>query len=362
MLNIATPTFEYILPVIRGIQSGREYYVSLCPVRLLPKLFPLDHEEIPPQMRSHRILNRQRVPEIANYILNNSKTYIFSAITASIDADITFEPIGNDKEGKKIGRLRVPMDGKFIINDGRHRRAALEMALKENPELGYETIALIIFLDIGLERSQQIFCDLNRYPVHPDPSLNILYDYRDNNAKLTRETIQRIPIFRSLTDCDRSNLPTRSGKLFTLNSIYNANAALLVNYKDTQLETQIEIAIRFWQKVSSYIPDWEQVLHKKVGAGEMRRDYIHSHPTTLVALGETGATLLSIYPDNWENYLESLAEIDWSKSNLDWEGKILSKSGVSQSRSSVCWLTGYIKRRLNLPLLGDEEILGNYNS
>ncbi|MCL1464678.1 DNA sulfur modification protein DndB [Argonema galeatum] len=354
MLNISTPNFEYVLPVIRGIQSGREYYVSMCPVRLLPKLFPLDDEEILPEMRGKRTLNRQRVPVIAKYILDNPKSYIFSAITASIDADITFEPIGPDKEGRKIGRLRVPMDGRFIINDGQHRRAALEMALKDNPELGYETIALILFLDIGLERSQQIFSDLNRYSVHPDSSLNILYDYRDKYANLVRAVVKQVEVFRNLTDCDRNILPTRSGKLFTLNSIYNATLALLVNHRDGELESAIEIAVRFWNTVSSYIPDWEQVLRKKVDAGEMRRDYIHSHPTTLAALGATGATLLSLYPENWSENLEGLAQIDWSKSNLDWERGILSKGGISGSRTSVSLMTAYLKKRLNLPLTADE--------
>ncbi|MFB2974071.1 DNA sulfur modification protein DndB [Aerosakkonema sp. BLCC-F183] len=354
MLKISSPSFEYILPVIRGIQSGREYYVSMCPVRLLPKLFPLDEQETPPEMRATRTLNRQRVPEIAKYIVNNPKNYIFSAITASIDANITFEPMGTEAEGRKIGRLRVPMDGRFIINDGQHRRAALEMALKENPELGYETIALILFLDIGLERSQQIFADLNRYSVHPDPSLNILYDNRDKYAKIVREVVKQVAVFRSLTDCDRSTLPTRSSKLFTLNSIYNANLAILANYKDAELESAIAIAARFWNTVSSNIPDWQQVLCKKVSAGEMRRDYIHSHPTALTALGATGATLLSLYPDSWENYLAGLAQIDWSRFNVDWEGKVLSKSGVSQSRSSVNFMTAYIKQRLNLPLAADD--------
>jgi hypothetical protein len=37
--------FEYVLPVIRGIQAGHEYYISMCPVRLIPKLFPFDDEE-----------------------------------------------------------------------------------------------------------------------------------------------------------------------------------------------------------------------------------------------------------------------------------------------------------------------------
>jgi len=54
------------------------------------------------------------------------------------------------------------MDARFMINDGQHRRAAFELALKEN-ELGYKTIAVVFFLDVGLKRSQQMFTDLNRY-------------------------------------------------------------------------------------------------------------------------------------------------------------------------------------------------------
>ena len=33
------PTFEYNFPAIRGIQAGREYYVSMCPLRLIPRIF-----------------------------------------------------------------------------------------------------------------------------------------------------------------------------------------------------------------------------------------------------------------------------------------------------------------------------------
>ncbi|MBD1936330.1 DNA sulfur modification protein DndB [Microcoleus sp. FACHB-68] len=344
------PSFEYILPVIRGIQSGREYYVSMCPVRLIPKLFAVEDEEIPPEMRAQRTLNSSRVAEIGKYILNNPKNYTFSAITASIDADITFEPIGSEAEARKMGRLRVPMDAKFTINDGNHRRAAFELALKENPELGYETVAVVFFLDIGLKRSQQIFSDLNRYAVPADPSLNILYDQRDQNAELVREVIKQVKVLRTLTDTEHSTLPARSGKLFTLTSIYNATLALLANDLDTELRRQIELAASYWNAVSSYLPDWELVLQRKINAGEVRRDYIHTHPTALVALGDAGSVLMSLFPDNWEKHLAGLAQIDWSRSNPDWEGRILSKGGVSHSRASVRWMSAYIKARLGMPV------------
>lgn len=350
------PSFEYILPVIRGIQAGREYYVSMFPVRLLPKIFPLETEEILPELRASRVINKNRIPKIAKYILDNPKNYTFTAISASIDADIIFEPIGTDAEERKIGRLRVPMDAKFTINDGGHRRAAFELALKENPDLGYETVAVILFLDIGLERSQQICNDLNSYAVQLEPSLSILYEYRDKIAKIVREVIKEVQVFSQLTDKSNSILSSRSSKLFTLGNIYDANLDLFANSKD-KLQQQIEIAISYWNTVSSYIPDWQQVLQRQVSASEIRREYLHCHSIALTALGRVGESLITNYPDNWQELAPKLLKINWIRSNPDWEGCIMVRGEISKSRNSIIFLSGYIKSVLGLPLTVEEEKL-----
>jgi RNA polymerase sigma factor (sigma-70 family) len=80
-------------------------------------------------VRAQRTLNRTRVPEIASYILKNPEDYAFSALTASIDADVAFEPLGADPNASRVGLLHVPMDAKFIINDGQHRRAVVAVGL-----------------------------------------------------------------------------------------------------------------------------------------------------------------------------------------------------------------------------------------
>ena len=63
--------FSYVFPAIRGIQAGREYYISMCPLRLLAKLFVFDNEELMPEIRAQRTLNKARVPDIARYIVSN---------------------------------------------------------------------------------------------------------------------------------------------------------------------------------------------------------------------------------------------------------------------------------------------------
>ena len=178
------PTLTF--PAIRGIQAQREYYVAMWSLRLMRQVSIFNEDELPPEMRAQRILNKSRIPEITGYILDNPDDYVFSALTVSIDSYVTFEPInGQDK----LGILKVPMEAKFIINDGQHRRQAIIDALEQRPALAHETIAVVFFLDIGLERCQQMFADLNRHAIRPSRSLGLLYDHRNDKSKLAKLVI-----------------------------------------------------------------------------------------------------------------------------------------------------------------------------
>jgi DNA sulfur modification protein DndB len=187
--------FEYVFPAIKGIQARREYYISMCPLRLLPKIFLFNEEELVPELRAQRTINKNRIPEIARYIVDNPHDYVFSAITASVDADVRFEPLASGAEGQRVGQLHIPMSARFIINDGQHRRAAIEVALRESPDLADESIAVVFFLDVGLDRCQQMFADLNRYAIRPSKSVGVLYDHRDKSAKLDKLIALRCPAF-----------------------------------------------------------------------------------------------------------------------------------------------------------------------
>jgi DNA sulfur modification protein DndB len=190
---------NYSFSAIRGVQAGKEYYVIMCPLRQIPRIFLFDEDELPPELRAQRTLNHARIQPIANYIIDNSKDYVFSSITASIDGKVQFKPSGENGLENKIGTLIVPMTARFIINDGQHRRAAIEEALKVRPEIGLETMSVVFFIDAGLKRSQQMFSDLNQHAVRPTKSLGILYDNRDSLARLSLNLSNSVPIFNGFT-------------------------------------------------------------------------------------------------------------------------------------------------------------------
>jgi DNA sulfur modification protein DndB len=351
------PGFEYLFPSIRGVQARREYYVSMCPLRLLPKVFLFDEDELVPELRAQRTLNRGRIPDIARYLLDHRDGYVFSAITASIDGEVRFQPIGSGAEGGRIGILHVPMSARFIINDGQHRRAAIELALRENPDLADESIAAVFFLDKGLERCQQMFADLNRYAVKPSKSLGVLYDHRDDRAKLVKLVVLRSPVFRDVVEMERSTLSARSRRLFTLSALYSATSALLAGGEgDRPLKDQAQIAANYWEEVAKHVREWQLVREGKLTAGDVRRDFIHSHGTVLQALGKVGGVLLREHSENWKARLKRLRTIDWSRSNTKvWEGRAMVAGRVSKAEQNVALTTNVIKDHLGLRLTPEEQ-------
>ncbi|MGY1777753.1 DNA sulfur modification protein DndB [Geodermatophilus sp. SYSU D00804] len=350
--------FEYVFPAIRGVQAGREYYVTMCPLRLIPRLFVFDEEELTPELRAQRTLNKARVPEIARYILDNPTSYVFSALTASVNADVRFEAFDADgRGGERLGTLTIPMEAKFVINDGQHRRAGIQQALAENPELGDESIAIVMFLDIGLQRSQQMFADLNRHAIRPAKSIGVLYDHRDEMSAISRLVVFRSDLFNDLTETETSNLSARSRKLFTLSAFYNANRALLEDIEPDSLERRVDLATAYWEVVAEQFPEWAMVRQRELSAGEIRRDFIHSHGIVLHALGIIGNSLLraSTSRTSWQKTLRGLRQLDWHRGSAAWEGRAVLGGKVSKSRANVLLTTAAIRSALGLPLPPEEQ-------
>lgn len=342
-------------PTVRGIQAGREYYISMCPLGLVPKIFVFNETGLTPEQRSQRHLNRGRIPEMARYLVENKTDYVFSAITASIDGEAEFLPNPNDE---LTGTLRVQMKhAKIIINDGQHRRAAIEAAIEQVPELADETIAVVLFFDRGLERCQQMFADLNRYAIRPSRSLSVLYDHRDGLAIVSKLLLTRLPSLAELVEFERTSLSPRSKPLFTLSAFYTATEALL---SDLELDEAagIDVATDFWGVVAAKMPHWDDVRCGAMTSGALRDTYINSHSVALHALGRVGnAMLRSAKKTPFETALAGLRSIDWRRAAEIWDGRAVVAGKMSKTHQSVVLTTNVIKQSLGLTLSADEQSL-----
>ncbi|MCU1493422.1 MAG: sulfur modification protein DndB [Acidimicrobiaceae bacterium] len=349
--------YEYVLPAIRGVQAGQTFFVTMVPLRVIAKLFVFDGDELPPELRAQRSLNKGRLPELVRYMVDNPGGYTFSALTASIDGDVRFEAVGTGPKQQLLGELHVPMISRFVINDGQHRHAAIKEAIQQLPALGSEMIAVVFYLDHGLERCQQMFADLNRHAVRPSKSIGVLYDHRDTMASLSRLLALRHEAFRGFVELESSSLAKASRKLFTLSAIHGATRTLLDGMNDIDGDEALDLASRWWTVVDASMPDWQDVRARRLRSPEIRADGINTHGITLAALGRVGNTLLrqDRNPEAWTKTLQGLKTLDWNRSNPLWEGRAVSGGKVVKGDTNVLLTTAAIRRHLKLPLPPEEE-------
>ena len=334
---------KYMFPAIKGIQAGTEYYVSMVPLYVVPKLFSFSGNDLPAEMRAQRIINKSRIPEIKNYILQNPYSYVFSALTVSIDGPIEFIPV-NEAQNNSLGTLSISMSARLLLNDGQHRKAAIEAALQEKPSLRFETISIVFYHDLGLQKSQQMFSDLNRYAIRPTKSINVLFDSRDKYAVILCELIEELPFFKGWVEKEKSTLSNRSKALYTLSGLYHGTKALLNNIDITDNDIK-SIVSQFWTEVYNNTIEWNAVINGISHASEIRKKSLCGHSIYLVAVSNIGNEILR-RKESFSQYFDKLENINFDKSNPLWDGTIVVNNQISGARVNINNLTNIIGKEL----------------
>ena len=347
----------YGFDAIRGVQAGGEFFVVLCPLKIIPRMFVDEQFELPPEARAQRTMNKSRIPILKNYILSNPKEYIFSSLAASVDGQMKFVPAPHQGPDGTIGRLYIDMNARMLINDGQHRRRAIEEALKEKQSLGYESISIVFLRDKGLKRSQQMFADLNKNAIKPSKSLSILYDHRNSFSQFIVKMVCSIDVFRGKVDFEKTTIGNRSVKVFTLNGILDATKKLLGMGRARKItEEEATAATDFWQTVSKNIPEWQMLVKGRLKSKEIREEYVHSSTNCLNSLGIAGRIMRQTYPDDWLKRLRALRDIDWSRSNPLWNGRLLQGGWMVRTTSGIEMGANAILLECGMPLSEDRMV------
>ena len=253
-----------------------------------------------------------------------------------------------------VGIFEVDMESIFLINDGQHRKAAIEAAMEEDPSLEKETISIVFFNDEGLARSQQMFADLNKHAVKTSNSLATLYDFRDEIAVATKRVIDAIPFFKRYTDKERDILGKNSSSLFTLNMIYKANQKIM--HGENCSDSDAAFLLEYWKLVSDNIVEWQEVLNKTLTKKDLRENYIITLAITISAFGKLGRFFFDNDSYKMQDYLPKLQQIDWLRSNNMWIGRTIRDNGkVLNSEEAISLTCAVIKREIGLPLTKEEK-------
>lgn len=345
--------FHYNFPAVRGVQARREYYIAMIPLSLLSKIFDNEDEYLLPEYRAQRNINESRIPEIKDYILNNLTSYCFSALSASIDGEFCFEQSELDEN---IGVLKIDMSAVLLINDGQHRKAAIEAALKEDSTLSSETISIVLFKDEGLKRSQQMFADLNKHAVKPSKSLSTLYDDRDDLSNAVKEVVLSIAFLNKYVDKEHDTLGKYSSKLFTLSNFLRANQRIIKS--SVVIDSDRKFLLDYWTAVFSNIPELKMLESKQLYKYSLKEEYVLTLSVLINAFGRLG---YAFYYEKLDlNLLRKLSEIDWMRNNPEWLGRVFNEHGkIIGKEDSIIKISNLIKTKLGIKLNKEELVKEN---
>jgi DNA sulfur modification protein DndB len=172
------------------------------------------------------------------------------------------------------------------------------------------------------------------------------------------------PIFKNRVEKDAVSLAVKSPKFVTLSSLYDANVQLLGRLKEGDTDDDAEkkadeLATAYWDSVTDAIPEWASIRDGALRPAESRAEFVHSHAVSFWALGDAGRQLLSQYPDevNWKARLTRLAEVDWRKTNPEWQGICMLGSDIITRRQTKEATSKFIQYQLGLIDEKPEKVL-----
>jgi DNA sulfur modification protein DndB len=320
------------------------------------KLFTYDPEmmaALPIEFRHQRALKKNRVPEIADYIVGNRDDYLFSSITVSVDTNgLVFHESEIDPN---VGLLELPMEVEWLVNDGQHRMAGIAEALRHDATLKSDNLSVVILPRLDLERSQQVFSDLNRTVQKTSKSLDILFDHRLPINRITMTVMNEVPLFKGRTDKEHVSLALRSSDFTTLSALQAANRQLLpavdalpAEVTDADWEPIEQLAVEYWTYLTDLIEPWADIAAGELKPATARVEYLSSYALALFALGAVGSAVDIKRGGDWRERLKPLQAVNWLKTNPEWEGICISNGEVITRTPTRKATAGFLKWKLGI--------------
>lgn len=356
-------TKDIIIPCMRGIQCHREYFVAQMPttqVRELLQVCDVAASRHRPSATDfsaivQRSIDWGRVRKLVKYVLhgfgaNNVRQgdfYILPGITVAFNpgagAVIEFESL-DGVEGWSLsdpgdfGVLRLPQDTQFHVIDGQHRAAAVEQALGLNDALADETLVVSLYLDMGSAFVQDAFVAINSNAKGVNSSTVLAMSQRDPNSQLAREVVSRLPWADRISVEATSVSKSEKYLLFALNGFERACRILAGK---SGMDAQ-EIAY-FWETVTGHMPLWQEAF-KSQDCRDLRQNSYGLLMIALWGIAQAGADLRGMHGDNYLDALGGLENIDWSRSNPQWEEMGFTQNGIlSINKYSQAALAEFVK-------------------
>ncbi len=367
------------VPALKGRLGGVDFFIITLTLAEVPKYIEPTDPNQPTELRENRRAQPVRYAEIADYMVDNPKSYRFSALTCSYGKNgdtkpTRWEPADqNAPEGSPgwmLGMLTLDQQDPLIVVDGQHRLGAIRKAIDEKPDLRNDSIAVVLFPYISIQANQQLFSDLNRTVKKTSKSLDVFFNRRDIENRVVQKVVDKVSVFKERVDLENISVARSPDKVFTLAGVYQATEPMIKAAPDGELveaklneanqneDVYVDFLAAIWEFIAEQFPEWGKVARGETNIAQLRQDYLHWNSGVISSIGEfVGAAMRALGPD-WKKAVKAaLAHPDnrnWRRDMPQWQGIVLAGQQVLPRSAVRIQLIAYLKVKANLPLTDGE--------
>ena len=240
------------IPAIRGSLGDIIYYTSSFTFKQIAERVKKIDQELHTSSSLKDQLQRSltnNYESITDYILSQKEHFFNALVLAVYDGDPVWNEIEVGFKGEdffNMGFLRLNGEEKIFPVDGQHRVEGIKDAIKKDPSLEDETIAVILIGHHkdkeGMEKTRRIFSTLNRYAKPVSTGDIIALDEDDTVAIVTRNMLESFPLFMNdnISDEKRTKaIAEKDTKSFTsLIKLYETNKVIYKYYTSFRDKTK----------------------------------------------------------------------------------------------------------------------------
>ncbi len=275
--------------------------------------------------------------EIKEYILKrveNSKPWILGTLTANVDP----KNIDLIELGRGICLVVIRRGVKLDITDGQHRKSAIHELIEsfQGELIADNDFPITLVLEGDKRQCQTDFRDMAQ-TKSLDKSLLLSFGEFEGRVGITKNLIERVPMFEDKTEKIKGSPSTKKKLIYTINYIAKAVSCAFANNPDDELKDyDVEKASQgiasclnqFFSECSltRYILETsvEDLTVEEIGA--FKEDCILGRSVGLEILGRLLYCTYNKYSYCFEpEKVSQIAQLDWSTGSQLWEGNIVKR-------------------------------------
>ena len=318
-------------------QQGKRKMVQInVPARDLPILLQaIPSKDNDPDSGKNRPEVKGHAEEIKDYIVDRAKAnkpWVLGTITANVDEN----KIIIHELGRGIGIVVIPNGVKLDITDGQHRKSAIQELIfsYESNLVSYDDFPITLILEADKRQCQTDFRDMAQ-TRQLDKSLLLSFGEFSGRVGITKEIIEKVPMFRGKTEKIKSTPATKQKLIYTTNYIAKFVSCVFADDPSNELQ-KLEVnetSEALANCLNQFFSECQNTKHifDKTNE-ELTIDEVSTFKEdcilgTSVGLEILGRLLYCTYsPDS--NYfhgikISQLAQLEWLRENDLWKDNIV---------------------------------------